>query len=83
MALNGSSLEEALMNVMEEDDVSKISTIVSWVLVSLFALLNLGVIASLIIKRRCKSYSRSILLGLIFIDVPKIQNINEGSLALL
>ena len=58
MALNGSSLEEALMSVMEEDDVGKISTIVSWVVVSLFALLNLGVIASLIMKRRSKSYSR-------------------------
>ena len=83
MALNGSSLEEALMSVMEEDDVGKISTIVSWVVVSLFGLLNLGVIASLIIKRRSKSYSRSILLGLISIDVPKIQNIKEGFLVLL
>ena len=83
MALNGSSLEEALKSVMEEDDVGKISTIVSWVVVSLFALLNLGVIASLIIKRRSKSYSRSILLGLISIDVPKIQNIKEGFLVLL
>ena len=52
MALNGSSLE-GLMSV-EEDDYGKISTIVSWVVVSLFALLNLGVIASLIIKQRSK-----------------------------
>ena len=53
MALNGSSLE-GLMSVMEEDDYSKISTIISWVVVSLFALLNLGVIASLIIRQRSK-----------------------------
>ena len=57
MALNGSSLE-GLMSV-EEDDYGKISTIVSWVVVSLFVLLNLAVIASLIIKRRSKSYSRT------------------------
>ena len=53
MAMNGSSLE-GLMSTMEEDDYSRISTIVSWVVVSLFALLNLGVIASLIIKQRSK-----------------------------
>ena len=55
MELNGSSLE-AVMSVMEEDDYGKISTIVSWVVVSLFALLNFGVIASLVIKQRSKSF---------------------------
>ena len=75
MELNGSSLE-AVMSVMEEDEYGKISTIVSWVVVSLFALLNFGVIASLVIKQRSKSFLS--VQGSYFLYVQKSKEIKRS-----